>query len=202
MGTSVIKATLARAALLVVTPGLAQPDTAPPVLMEFSFSPASVDVSGGSAAVTFTPRLAATPAGVYRWCPYLLSPLRRQPVLWCFFPPPVSGTIYDGVFQGALTLPEYAEQGTWSVWLLCSDDNPGNQGCLNTQQLLQKGFPTELVNGPQIIPVQIDIKPGSFPNTINLGSQGTVAVAIFSTPSFDAKRVDPTSVTLAGPAWR
>ncbi len=47
------------------------------------------------------------------------------------------------------------------------------------------------------IPVTIDIKPGSFPNTINLGSQGTVPVAIFSTPTFDARTVDPTTVTLA-----
>jgi len=49
----------------------------------------------------------------------------------------------------------------------------------------------------RIIPVQIDIKPGSFPNSINLGSQGTVPVAIFSTATFDARMVDPLSITLA-----
>jgi hypothetical protein len=58
-------------------------------------------------------------------------------------------------------------------------------------------FPTELVNGPQFIQVQIDIKPGSFPNSISLRSGGTVPVAIFSTGSFDARSVDPASVTLA-----
>lgn len=45
--------------------------------------------------------------------------------------------------------------------------------------------------------VSIDIKPGSFPNSINLGSGGTVPVAIFSTASFDAMMVDPLTVTLA-----
>ena len=45
--------------------------------------------------------------------------------------------------------------------------------------------------------VAIDIKPGSFPNSINLGSGGNVPVAIFSTPEFDATTMDPTSVTLA-----
>jgi len=45
--------------------------------------------------------------------------------------------------------------------------------------------------------VTIDIKPGSFPNSINLGSGGTVPVAILSTPTFDATAVDPASVTLA-----
>jgi len=48
------------------------------------------------------------------------------------------------------------------------------------------------------IPVTIDIKPGSFPNSINLGNGGTVPVAIFSTATFDATNVDPLTVTLAG----
>ncbi|MBI3988294.1 MAG: SBBP repeat-containing protein, partial [candidate division NC10 bacterium] len=48
-----------------------------------------------------------------------------------------------------------------------------------------------------VIPVTIDIKPGSFPNSINLGSGGTVPVAIFSETTFDATTVDPTTVTLA-----
>ncbi|MBI4266299.1 MAG: hypothetical protein HY657_18145 [Acidobacteria bacterium] len=46
--------------------------------------------------------------------------------------------------------------------------------------------------------VAIDIKPGSFPNSINLRKNGTVAVAIFSRPGFDATTVDPETVTLAG----
>ena len=45
--------------------------------------------------------------------------------------------------------------------------------------------------------VSIDIKPGSFPNSINQGSGGNVPVAIFSTPTFDATSVNPLTVTLA-----
>lgn len=45
--------------------------------------------------------------------------------------------------------------------------------------------------------VEIDIKPGSFPNSINLGSMGSVPVAILSSATFDANRVDPMRVTLA-----
>jgi hypothetical protein len=48
------------------------------------------------------------------------------------------------------------------------------------------------------IDVEIDIKPGSFPNSINLCSKGKVPVAIFSTPEFDATTIDPRTVTLAG----
>jgi hypothetical protein len=54
---------------------------------------------------------------------------------------------------------------------------------------------------PRFVPaitVSIDIKPGAFPNAINLKSGGTVPVAILSTPSFDARSVDPSTVTLAG----
>jgi photosystem II stability/assembly factor-like uncharacterized protein len=46
--------------------------------------------------------------------------------------------------------------------------------------------------------VAIDIKPGTYPNTINLGSGGTVLVAILSSETFDATTVDPLTVTLAG----
>lgn len=48
-----------------------------------------------------------------------------------------------------------------------------------------------------ILRVQIDIKPGSFPNSINLGSEGTVPMAILSSATFDATTVDPVTVSLA-----
>jgi hypothetical protein len=47
--------------------------------------------------------------------------------------------------------------------------------------------------------VQIDIKPGSFPNSINLSSAGVIPVAILSTATFDATTmVDPSTLFLAG----
>jgi hypothetical protein len=53
-------------------------------------------------------------------------------------------------------------------------------------------------NGEAYKEVEIDIKPGSYPNTINLGSHGAVPVAILSSDTFDAKQVKPEFVTLAG----
>jgi len=49
-----------------------------------------------------------------------------------------------------------------------------------------------------IVTVAIDIKPGSYPNPINLGSHGLTPVAILSTLDFDATIVDPETVLLAG----
>ncbi len=47
-------------------------------------------------------------------------------------------------------------------------------------------------------PVDIDIKPGSYPNSINLGSNGVIPVAILTTPELDATSVDPGTVQLEG----
>jgi hypothetical protein len=46
--------------------------------------------------------------------------------------------------------------------------------------------------------VEIDIKPGSYPNSINLGNEGVIPVAILSSWDFDATTVDPATVELAG----
>ncbi len=63
----------------------------------------------------------------------------------------------------------------------------------------------ELVSGPDVttvtvsyIEVEIDIKPGSYLNSINLGSNGVVPVAFLTSPEFDASSIDPLSVTLRG----
>lgn len=45
-----------------------------------------------------------------------------------------------------------------------------------------------------IIPVAIDIKPGSEPNALNPKNRGLIPVAILTTPVFDATTVDPLSV--------
>ena len=42
--------------------------------------------------------------------------------------------------------------------------------------------------------VEIDIKPGSFPNSLNLDNNGVIPVAVLTTPTFDAATVDPSTV--------
>ena len=48
------------------------------------------------------------------------------------------------------------------------------------------------------IPVEVDIKPGSDPNSINLKSKGVVPVAVLTTDDFDAGTVAPDTVEFAG----
>ena len=44
--------------------------------------------------------------------------------------------------------------------------------------------------------VDIDIKPGSDPNSINVKSKGVLPVAILGTAAFDVTQIDPVSVAL------
>ena len=51
---------------------------------------------------------------------------------------------------------------------------------------------------PGTAQVEIDIKPGSDPNSINLKSKGVVPVAVLTADDFDASTVDPSTVEFAG----
>jgi hypothetical protein len=48
--------------------------------------------------------------------------------------------------------------------------------------------------------VAIDVKPGSFPNSVNPGSNGVIPVAVLSDAGFDALTIDVATVRFSGPA--
>ncbi len=48
------------------------------------------------------------------------------------------------------------------------------------------------------IPVDIDIKPGSDPNSINIGEKGLLPVAILGSNTFDVADIDPSTIELGG----
>ena len=64
----------------------------------------------------------------------------------------------------------------------CATDEAGNKTCA-----------TQIIN-VKPLPVDIDIKPGSFPNSVNFKSKGVLPVAILTTDTFDATTVDPETV--------
>ena len=59
------------------------------------------------------------------------------------------------------------------------------------------GFGLARYLNPVPITVAVDIQPGTFPNTVNLGSGGKVTVAILGAADFDSTTVDAATVTLA-----
>jgi len=64
----------------------------------------------------------------------------------------------------------------------CATDGEQNQSC------------DEQTINVKPLPVEIDIKPGSFPNSVNFKSKGVLPVAILTTDTFDATTVDPETV--------
>jgi hypothetical protein len=86
-----------------------------------------------------------------------------------------------------------------SAWVDVTTSNDTGAGIICGQTSSLSPF---LIAERTSLNVTIDIKPGSYPNTINLGSNGVVPVAIMSTSTFDARTVDPTTVTLANAAVR
>jgi hypothetical protein len=63
-----------------------------------------------------------------------------------------------------------------------------------TMETCATGLDYATIKYSREIVVAIDIKPGSFPNSINPDAKGVIPVAILSTDSFDATDVDPLSV--------
>jgi hypothetical protein len=62
--------------------------------------------------------------------------------------------------------------------------------------------PAALGYGPTPLYVDIDIKPGSYPNSFNIDGNGVVPVAILGSPHFDVAQIDQTTLDFAGLAAR
>jgi hypothetical protein len=61
------------------------------------------------------------------------------------------------------------------------------------------------IQGPPVVYVPVDIKPGSCPNPVNVKSRGVLPVAILGTAEFHVNQIDPASIRLNGVSplrWR
>jgi Tol biopolymer transport system component len=84
---------------------------------------------------------------------------------------------------------------------LCNDDRASYSQ--NAHEILYRRMPLEsepyqLVIKRIVKLIEIDIKPCSLPNPINLKSKGKITVAILTTDDFDASTVDPVTIEFAG----
>src|SRR6185436_11077506 len=131
-------------------------DTTPPTLQSFEISPGAVDVTAGPALLNLTARLLDDASGVagsgYSSSPSQVrfrSPSGNQFVDGLFSTNRISGTALDGTYEHAITIPQYAEAGTWTVDYFLLVDQVGNSQYLTATQLVASGFATSfVVTGP------------------------------------------------------
>jgi hypothetical protein len=92
---------------------------------------------------------------------------------------PVAGNPVSSMFSWA---PDASQVGMHVINFSASSTGGGFALCPVTLDVVET------------ITVAIDIKPGSFPNSINPKSKGKIPVAILTTDTFDATTVDPLTV--------
>lgn len=129
-------------------------DVVPPQLAEFAIAPDSVNVSETSAEIVLTAHLIDDQSGLagsdYSSSPTQVrfqSPTARQFVDGLFESHRhlVSGTANDGRYETRVTIPRYAEAGTWRIAYFLLVDQVGNTQYLSASELHQSGLPTSFV---------------------------------------------------------
>ena len=156
-------------------------DTSAPVLAEFDFNPKTIDVSSGPQTVTLTLRITDDLSGFEFGNFLFLSPSGQQVISGGYNAPNrIAGNSLDGVYQASAAIPQFSEAGTWKVIQVFLRDQVGNTIVLNEADLINRGFPTELVvNGgpdlapPELVefsfnPTSIDVSAGAQTLTLNL----------------------------------
>lgn len=136
-------------------------DVTPPELVDFSFSPTSIDVSAGPVSVTATLHLTDDLAGASSASVFFRSPSGQSQGLGAGL---IAGTRLDGTFEGSVDFPQFAENGTWTVTSVNVFDLVGNRAFFDTATLASRGFATELhvvsvpsdTEGPSVTGIFID----------------------------------------------
>ena len=96
----------------------------------------------------------------------------------------IAGTVGGNSTSGTCTaIHTYTAAATRTVTVTVSDGTLS--GSNNSTHQVNAAPPEELT---------IDMRPGSYPNTINLKSKDVISVAILTSATFDATTVDPSSV--------
>ena len=126
---------------LAAGPARAQCDTVEPAFTAFGFTPSSVNTTAAAVPVTCTITVTDALAGVASAGCMFQSPT-FQHTASCSSAAPTSGTRQNGVFSCVVTLPRYAESGTWLA-NLSATDQVGNEAQLSWFQF-PVGFPMNL----------------------------------------------------------
>ena len=130
-------------------------DTTAPQLQSFSITPQTVDTSSGSQTITVEAHITDDLSGVAEdgythGVPSVFFTSPSGQTAWASFQPSsrIPGTSpQDGVYRTTITLPQYSDQGTWTVSSFSLVDMAGNQTSLTAPDMHAAGMPTTFNNG-------------------------------------------------------
>ena len=109
-------------------------DTASPTVVSIISAPSSVDTSASAQVVTVQAHVTDDLAGTS--CVFITLSGPSNQLIQAGCAPRVSGTDLDGTYERGLTLPRYAQQGTWRINIE-TGDNASNQQQHNNLGTLQ-----------------------------------------------------------------
>lgn len=161
-------------------------DVVAPTLTTFDFNPKSVTVSAGPQTVECTMVVADALSGVDRATCFFTAPDSSQGQA-CVATAPSSGTRNNGTFKCSITMPRYADNGTWQAQVSLSDA-VNNSAFFDPPTLQGRGFPINLAvtSNPE------DIQPPSLttfdftPKTIDTSSAAvnvTCTITVADSPA-------------------
>jgi hypothetical protein len=136
----------------------------------------------------------------------------RTPATYSWFQQVTLGVYINNEFIGTVTTAGRGQELNVSLEFsseLLTEGNNNifivyNQGIVSYGRMTQVPWVSITYSSyPEIIPVMVDIKPGSYPNSINLKSKGKLPVAILTTNDFDVSIINPETVIFSdAPVFR
>jgi hypothetical protein len=156
------------------------PDTVAPALGVFSLVPGSVTVSAASQNVTCNMALTDAKSGVAQATCALQAPDSEQTV-GCASAAPASGTRNNGTFSCVITVPRYADAGTWVPTVFAVDQvgNFTNPPAMPAATLTVTSVPED-ITPPSL--TNFDFNP----KTINVGGSSqnvTCSIPVADSPA-------------------
>ncbi len=170
---------------------IGQTDTTPPVLIDFSFTPAAIDLSAGGASVLATFQVTDDLSGTALAGVTFSGP--GSPLVFkdCSAIAPVSGTAQAGIWECSLDFPPGSNLGTWHVLQVELQDVDGNGRFYLSGELSASGFPTELM---------VTAESDTTPPVLNDFSFAPAALNTLAGPATVTANCD-VSDTQSGVAW-
>ncbi|MFN7966645.1 MAG: hypothetical protein U0V87_13260 [Acidobacteriota bacterium] len=156
-------------------------DIVAPNITALSFTPNAVTVSTGAKTVTCTMTLTDAKSGVDTASCFFSAPTASsQQAQGCTSNTLKSGTRQNGVFECVLTIPQYADAGTWTANVI-ANDAVGNSAVFDPAALQAKGLPTNLTvtSSPEDITGPNQTSFTFSPTTANAGAGPTTITCTF-----------------------